>query len=160
MTREQIYVVVHGRQPGIYQKWFGEEGAYEQVRGLDDAVCKGFEKIDEALEWLRGFDSATLLWLAPNLLDLVEPRTPGREAKGPEDWLKSGNVLLFADGRAIDDASPGGYGVVLCFKEHRKELAGGFRRTSGHRMELMACIDGLHRRPASLEARLQGHSLH
>lgn len=106
-------------------------------------MFKGFETIDEALEWLRGFDSETLLWLARNLLDLVEPHSSGRRAHSPEDWLKTGNVLIFADGRAIENSGPGGYGVVLCFREHRKELAGGFRRTSAHRMELMACIEGL-----------------
>lgn len=143
MTRKQLYVVVHGRQPGIYQKWFGEEGAYEQVAGLDDAVFKGFETTDEALQWLRGFDSETLLWLAPSLLDLVEPRTSGRRTKSPEDWLTSGNTLIFADGWATGNSGPGGYGAVLCFKEHRKQLSGGFRRTSAHRMELMASIEGL-----------------
>jgi ribonuclease HI len=28
-------------------------------------------------------------------------------------------------------------------KEHRKELSGGFRRTTNNRMELLACIEGL-----------------
>jgi len=143
MTKKQFYVVVLGRQPGIYQEWFGEDGAAEQVEGLEEAIFKGFGTLEEALEWLRGFGAETLLRLAPDLLDLIEPRALPRKPKSPEDWLKAGKVLIYTDGRAIDKPGPGGYGVVLCFREHRKELSGGFRRTTNHRMELTACIEGL-----------------
>jgi ribonuclease HI len=38
---------------------------------------------------------------------------------------------------------PGGYGVVLLHNGRRKELSGGFRRTTNNRMEIMAAIVGL-----------------
>ncbi|MCX7839480.1 MAG: ribonuclease HI, partial [Anaerolineae bacterium] len=37
----------------------------------------------------------------------------------------------------------GGYGVVLRYREHKKELSGGFRLTTNNRMEILACIEGL-----------------
>jgi viroplasmin and RNaseH domain-containing protein len=38
--KKQYYVIIHGRRPGLYDRWFGEEGAAEQVDGLADAVYK------------------------------------------------------------------------------------------------------------------------
>ena len=48
-------------------------------------------------------------------------------------------VTIFTDGAAIPNPGNGGYGVVLRFGEHSKELSGGFH----NRMELMAVIVGL-----------------
>lgn len=52
-------------------------------------------------------------------------------------------VTIFSDGSCLGDPGPGGYGVVLIYGRHRRELAGGFRRTTNNRMELMAAISGL-----------------
>jgi len=52
-------------------------------------------------------------------------------------------VTIFTDGAAIPNPGAGGYGVVLRFGEHHKELSGGFRHTTNNRMELMAVIVGL-----------------
>lgn len=52
-------------------------------------------------------------------------------------------VTLYTDGGALGNPGPGGYGAVLLYKSQRKELSGGFRRTTNNRMELMAVISGL-----------------
>jgi ribonuclease HI len=52
-------------------------------------------------------------------------------------------VTIFTDGAAVPNPGAGGYGVVLQFGPHRRELSGGFRRTTNNRMELMAVIVGL-----------------
>jgi ribonuclease HI len=52
-------------------------------------------------------------------------------------------VIIYTDGGAIGNPGPGGYGVVLLHKNHRKELSGGFRRTTNNRMEILAAIKGL-----------------
>ncbi len=52
-------------------------------------------------------------------------------------------VTIFTDGAAVPNPGAGGYGVVLRFGAHHKELSGGFRRTTNNRMELMAVIVGL-----------------
>ena len=52
-------------------------------------------------------------------------------------------VTMYTDGGALGNPGPGGYGVVLLYKNQRKELSGGFRHTTNNRMELMAVISGL-----------------
>ena len=56
---------------------------------------------------------------------------------------KRKSVKLFTDGGCIKNPGPGGYGVVLIYGPHRKELSAGFRKTTNNRMELMAAIAGL-----------------
>jgi ribonuclease HI len=52
-------------------------------------------------------------------------------------------IIIYTDGAAKGNPGPGGYGVVLKYKEHRKELSEGFRKTTNNRMELLAAIAGL-----------------
>ena len=52
-------------------------------------------------------------------------------------------IELYTDGAAKGNPGPGGYGAVLKYREHRKELSGGFRLTTNNRMELLAVIRGL-----------------
>jgi ribonuclease HI len=52
-------------------------------------------------------------------------------------------VTIYTDGGCIDNPGPGGYGVVLIYGAHRRELFGGFRLTTNNRMEIMAAIAGL-----------------
>ena len=53
------------------------------------------------------------------------------------------HVVIYTDGAAEPNPGPGGYGVVLLAGKHRKELSGGFHRTTNNRMELMGVIIGL-----------------
>ena len=53
------------------------------------------------------------------------------------------DVKIYTDGGCIGNPGPGGYGVVLLFGKHRKELSDGFKETTNNRMELLACIKGL-----------------
>ncbi len=52
-------------------------------------------------------------------------------------------VEIYTDGACKGNPGPGGYGVVLIFGDRKKELAGGFHKTTNNRMELMGCIAGL-----------------
>jgi ribonuclease HI len=52
-------------------------------------------------------------------------------------------VIIYTDGAATGNPGPGGYGVVMKYGVHRKELAEGFRLTTNNRMELLAVIKGL-----------------
>ena len=53
------------------------------------------------------------------------------------------SVEIYTDGACKGNPGPGGYGVVLLSGGRRKELSGGFRKTTNNRMELLACIEGL-----------------
>ena len=141
--KKEYYVVIHGRRPGLYDRWFGEEGAAEQVDGFADAVYRGFYTLQEAAEWLRQLHAETIAGLPPDLVDLLGLYAERPQREDPSSLLKAGGILIYTDGGAIDNPGPGGYGVVLRYKGHRKELSGGFRRTTNNRMELLACIEGL-----------------
>jgi ribonuclease HI len=52
-------------------------------------------------------------------------------------------ISIYTDGAAKGNPGPGGYGAVLKFGGHRKELAAGFRLTTNNRMELLAVIRAL-----------------
>ncbi len=52
-------------------------------------------------------------------------------------------VAIFTDGSCLGNPGPGGYGVVLKYQQHLKEMSGGFLQTTNNRMELMAAIVGL-----------------
>lgn len=53
------------------------------------------------------------------------------------------HITIYTDGSAIGNPGSGGYGVILRYGEHIRELSGGFRRTTNNRMEILAAIEGL-----------------
>lgn len=60
-------------------------------------------------------------------------------------------VDVFTDGSCLGNPGPGGFGVVLRYLGHTKELSGGFVLTTNNRMELMAAIVALESLKASCE---------
>jgi len=50
---------------------------------------------------------------------------------------------MYTDGSSLGNPGPGGYGTLLLYGKHRKELSAGYRLTTNNRMELMAVIAGL-----------------
>ncbi len=52
-------------------------------------------------------------------------------------------VEIYTDGAARGNPGPGGYGAILKYGQHEKELSQGYRRTTNNRMELLAVIAAL-----------------
>lgn len=52
-------------------------------------------------------------------------------------------VHAFTDGACSGNPGPGGWGVVLRWGDHERELFGGEPQTTNNRMELMAAISAL-----------------
>ena len=52
-------------------------------------------------------------------------------------------VTLYTDGACSGNPGPGGWGAILEYKEHRREMSGGEAETTNNRMELTAVIRGL-----------------
>jgi len=52
-------------------------------------------------------------------------------------------IKIYTDGSAKGNPGKGGYGIVMLFQKHRKEISEGFRLTTNNRMELLAVIVGL-----------------
>ena len=52
-------------------------------------------------------------------------------------------VTLYTDGACSGNPGPGGWGAILEFMGHEKEMSGGEESTTNNRMELTAVIMGL-----------------
>jgi len=53
------------------------------------------------------------------------------------------NILIYTDGSSRGNPGPGGYGVLLIWGNHRKEMSQGYKLTTNNRMELLAVIEGI-----------------
>lgn len=60
-------------------------------------------------------------------------------AQGKDDNL----VEIFTDGACSGNPGPGGYGAILKYGEHKKEISGCEPNTTNNRMEMMAVIKAL-----------------
>jgi ribonuclease HI len=56
---------------------------------------------------------------------------------------KENTVVVYTDGACSGNPGPGGWGSVLLFNGHRRELSGGEKETTNNRMEMMAVIQAL-----------------
>ncbi len=52
-------------------------------------------------------------------------------------------VEIYTDGACMRNPGPGGWGTILRFGRHEKEMHGGDPATTNNRMELIAAIQGL-----------------
>ncbi|MEI6209235.1 MAG: ribonuclease HI [Desulfuromonadales bacterium] len=52
-------------------------------------------------------------------------------------------VEIFCDGACSGNPGPGGYGAILRYGGHEKEISGGARETTNNRMELSAALEAL-----------------
>ena len=52
-------------------------------------------------------------------------------------------VTIYTDGACSGNPGPGGWGAILMYGEHRRELSGGAAQTTNNRMELTAVIEAL-----------------
>ena len=59
------------------------------------------------------------------------------------DEVPEGSVVLYTDGACKGNPGPGGWGVLMRWNDHERELCGGEPETTNNRMELMAAIRGL-----------------
>ena len=52
-------------------------------------------------------------------------------------------VVIYTDGACSGNPGPGGWGSVLLYNGHRREMSGGEAGTTNNRMEMMAVIQAL-----------------
>jgi ribonuclease HI len=53
------------------------------------------------------------------------------------------DIVIYTDGACSGNPGPGGWGALLSWKGHKKEIFGGELETTNNRMELMAAIKAL-----------------
>lgn len=56
---------------------------------------------------------------------------------------KHKHVVIYTDGACSGNPGPGGFGIILQYGEHRKEISQGFPNTTNNRMELLGVITAL-----------------
>ncbi len=157
---KKIYVVLKGRAPGIYDAWFGQGGAMEQVESFPGALYKGFSTYEEA----RDFAAKSGYGGLPDRTGRGQAGEPSRKGGGrgepPELHPPEDLVEIYTDGGCLYNPGPGGYGVVVIIGGRRSELSGGYRHTTNNRMELLAGITGLKSlgRPGRLPVRVHSDS--
>lgn len=128
MPPKKVYAVAKGRKPGIYTSW---PSALEQVEGFHGAKYKGFTSKEEAIAWLG------------ENMQGVSKKPSAETGHAPSSPQKPGTILIYTDGGSSGNPGPGGYGAVIITPDGKKELSGGFRRTTNNRMELMGVIVAL-----------------
>nr|AJO70731.1 ancestral ribonuclease H AncB [synthetic construct] len=52
-------------------------------------------------------------------------------------------IEIYTDGSCLGNPGPGGWGALLRYNQHEKELSQGYAQTTNNRMELMAAIEAL-----------------
>jgi len=62
-------------------------------------------------------------------------------------------IRIWTDGACLGNPGPGGWGALIRWNGHEKELSGGEADTTNNRMELMAAIQALDalKRPSAVE---------
>lgn len=57
--------------------------------------------------------------------------------------MSANGIDIYTDGACSGNPGPGGWGALLLYNGHEKEICGGERETTNNRMELMAAIQAL-----------------
>jgi ribonuclease HI len=72
------------------------------------------------------------------------------------------HVIVHTDGACSGNPGPGGWGAILTYGEHEKQLSGGESHTTNNRMELMAAIAALEalKRPSTVELHTDSKYVH
>jgi len=67
--------------------------------------------------------------------------------------VSEGRVTIHTDGACSGNPGPGGYGAILQWGDHTREVKGGEPHTTNNRMELMAAIMALEslKRPCTVD---------
>ncbi len=140
------YAVFRGRKPGIYTQWFGPEGAKIQIDNFHGARFKGFKSRQDAQSWLDELASGQTI------------KADNPSLSGTPRVSKLNAATIYTDGGAIHNPGPGGFGAVIKYNDNRREISGGFRRTTNNRMEIMACIKALESLPEAMAVDLYSDS--
>jgi ribonuclease HI len=74
-------------------------------------------------------------------------------ASSPFTKVPAGTVIIYTDGGCKGNPGPGGWGALLLYNGHEREIWGGEALTTNNRMELMAAIVALEtlKRPCRVE---------
>ena len=135
--QKKYYAVIKGFKPGIYDAWYGDDGAEIQVKGFSNPIYKGFKSLGEAQKWMDSFDG--------NSEAVYKPTAPKYLSQVIDSAIENSgaNVIIYTDGGSLGNPGPGGFAAVIIQGGKIFEISGGYRLTTNNRMELMACVSAL-----------------
>jgi len=107
--------------------------------------------VGEAKGGCNGFNGRDVDDTTPRLAPQVTPLNRGDEPvrviplKGGtrKGILHMKTVTIYTDGACSGNPGPGGWGAILMYGEHKKELSGGEKQTTNNRMELTGVIEAM-----------------
>lgn len=67
-------------------------------------------------------------------------------------------ITIYTDGACSGNPGPGGWGAVLMYKDHVKEISGAHQQTTNNRMEITAVIQALKHLKEPCDVRLYSDS--
>ena len=129
--------MIRGFKPGIYDAWYGDDGAEIQVKGFSNPIYKGFKSFKEAQKWMDSFEGNG---------EIIYERTATTylsQITYSEIENSGANVIIYTDGGSLGNPGPGGFAAVIIKGKKIYEISGGYRLTTNNRMELMACVSAL-----------------
>ena len=77
------------------------------------------------------------------IFTLRENFITGRDIDHKRNSVYMKTVTIYTDGACSGNPGPGGWGAILLYGAHKKELSGGAPDTTNNRMELTAVISAL-----------------
>lgn len=135
--QKKYYAVIRGSKPGIYDTWYGDDGAEIQVKGFSNPIYKGFKSFGEAQKWMNSFEGNSEAVYKRTALKYLSQATCSAIQNSGAD------VIIYTDGGSLGNPGPGGFAAVIIKGKKISEISGGYRLTTNNRMELMACISSL-----------------
>ena len=67
-------------------------------------------------------------------------------------------ILIYTDGACSGNPGPGGWGAILMYKEHKKEISGGSKNTTNNIMEITAVLEALKKLKEPCESEVEVYS--
>lgn len=115
------------------------------LRFTNEEVKKNFEGVCTVIDF--EVNKRVTVTAAPSSViavgDDTFPPVGGRLYGASERKRHMKTVTLYTDGACSGNPGPGGWGAILMYGAHKRELSGGEPKTTNNRMELTAVIRGL-----------------
>ncbi len=91
----------------------------------------------------RFYDRRSVYWTFDFLADILYPWRWNWKPHKRRKRQSMKQVTIYTDGACSGNPGPGGWGAILMYGQHKKELSGGESHTTNNRMELTGVITAL-----------------
>lgn len=110
-----------------------------------NAKFKKFARIEDAQKFLHPSEDASTETKNDRTFAAPLVSSPVSEEKKSNSNTKRSrpHVIIYSDGACSGNPGPGGWGAILRYGEHERELSGGEQNTTNNRMELTGVIRAL-----------------